>query len=185
MEKITFVDAIRIGLNKYAKFSGRATRPEFWYFVLFTVLVSIVTGTIDAVVFPAEYSAGVFTSANTPISDFTSLLLLLPSLAVMVRRIRDTGRSAKVLFWWLLPIALFVLALVMALPTLVQLGLSDPQVLQQQLESIETAADSKLVQDLVAVMLWFLPAILASLAVQIYFFVLTLLKTKPLEESSK
>lgn len=177
MEKITFVGAVKIGLNKYAKFGGRATRPEFWYFVLFTFLVSIVTGTIDAVLFPGDASAGVLSSTNTPVSDFISLLLLLPSLAVFVRRIRDTGRSAKVLFWSLLPALLFIFALVMALPTLMQLDFNDPTLLER-LANLDPVADKEFVDGLVAAILWFVPAIVSSLAVQLYYFVVVLQKSK-------
>jgi uncharacterized membrane protein YhaH (DUF805 family) len=81
-----FADAVRTGLSKYAVFQGRAVRPEYWYFVLFIIIVEIVTYAIDlAIGYPILYTIAV-------------LGLLLPSLGVSVRRLHDTDRSG----WWLL-----------------------------------------------------------------------------------
>lgn len=75
--------------NKYAMFSGRATRSEYWYFVLFNFLISIAIGIVS----------GIFgKNVNDLVSGLYSLAMLVPSLAVSSRRLHDTGRSA----WWLL-----------------------------------------------------------------------------------
>jgi uncharacterized membrane protein YhaH (DUF805 family) len=84
-----FGEAIRTCFNKYATFSGRARRPEYWYWVLFGVLVGIAASILDAVI--VDTSSGVF-------SILSSLGLLLPNLAVTVRRLHDIDRSG----WWLL-----------------------------------------------------------------------------------
>ncbi|WP_329275522.1 DUF805 domain-containing protein [Streptomyces sp. NBC_01451] len=73
-------------LKKYAVFSGRARRKEYWMFTLFAVIISIVLSIIDGVI-------GV-----QILSIVFSLAILLPSLGVAVRRLHDTGRSG----WWLL-----------------------------------------------------------------------------------
>ncbi len=79
-------------LKQYAVFSGRAQRAEFWWFVLFNVIVSVVLSLIDRVL-------GTTAGANIGIlSSIYSLAVLIPSLAVAVRRLHDTGRSG----WWLL-----------------------------------------------------------------------------------
>ena len=80
-------------LKKYAVFGGRSRRKEYWYFVLFTVLISIVLSIIDAVLGTpgAEGGAGL-------LSGIYSLAVLIPSLAVSIRRLHDTGRSG----WWIL-----------------------------------------------------------------------------------
>ena len=83
-----FGEAIRTCMSKYATFEGRASRSEFWWFYLFTALVSLVASWVGLVVLGD--SMGLATLAN--------LLLLLPILAVEVRRLHDTGRSG----WWLL-----------------------------------------------------------------------------------
>ncbi|MFJ5224894.1 DUF805 domain-containing protein [Streptomyces sp. NPDC088400] len=74
-------------LKKYAVFSGRARRKEYWMFVLFNFIIAIVLAIVDAV-------AG----ASGVISGLYTLAMLIPSLAVGVRRLHDTGRSG----WWLL-----------------------------------------------------------------------------------
>jgi uncharacterized membrane protein YhaH (DUF805 family) len=73
-------------LKKYAVFSGRARRKEYWMFVLFNVIVSIVLFAIGRAI-GAEFLQGLY-----------SLAVLLPGLGVAVRRLHDTDRSG----WWLL-----------------------------------------------------------------------------------
>ena len=75
-------------LKNYTVFKGRARRKEYWMFVLVNVVISIILSLIEAFADPME---GVLTGIY-------SLLILLPCLAVGVRRLHDTGRSG----WWLL-----------------------------------------------------------------------------------
>lgn len=70
-----------IVMRKYALFTGRATRSEFWYFVLVNLIISIIVGVF-----------GKF------LQSLYSLIVLVPSLAVAVRRLHDIGKSG----WWLL-----------------------------------------------------------------------------------
>jgi uncharacterized membrane protein YhaH (DUF805 family) len=87
-----FTTAIRTCMTKYADFSGRARRSEYWYFFLFNVLVSIVASIVDNVL-------GTDTVTGTGlVAGLASLALLLPSLAVCARRLHDISRSG----WWLL-----------------------------------------------------------------------------------
>jgi uncharacterized membrane protein YhaH (DUF805 family) len=88
---MTFFEAISSGFRNYVGFSGRASRSEFWYWILFTVLVSIVTSIIDLEVLSS--------SSISPFSSIWSLVTFLPSLAMGVRRLHDTDRSG---WWWLL-----------------------------------------------------------------------------------
>ncbi|MFF3246196.1 DUF805 domain-containing protein [Streptomyces sp. NPDC002870] len=74
-------------LKKYAVFSGRARRQEYWMFILFSVIVSIVLTIIDTVAGTSPVIASIY-----------SLAVFLPSLGVAVRRLHDTDRSG----WWLL-----------------------------------------------------------------------------------
>ena len=85
-----FAEAVNTALNRYATFTGRARRPEYWYFALFALLVVTTTAALDATLFP-ENLAG-------PITTLAGLLLLLPSLAVATRRLHDLDRSG----WWML-----------------------------------------------------------------------------------
>jgi uncharacterized membrane protein YhaH (DUF805 family) len=85
--KMTFVESISTCFNKYATFEGRAPRSEYWWFVLFTWLVSLATGMI-----------------NETLSGLFSLAVLLPSLAVGARRLHDIDKSGWFLLLWLIPI---------------------------------------------------------------------------------
>ena len=79
-------------LKKYAVFSGRARRKEYWIFVLINGIIGFVLGFIEGLVGIApgiDYSV---------LAGLYSLAVLIPSLAVSVRRLHDTGRSG----WWLL-----------------------------------------------------------------------------------
>jgi uncharacterized membrane protein YhaH (DUF805 family) len=86
-------EAVSSVLSKYATFSGRARRSEYWWFYLAYVLAYVVAAIIDALL-------GVMV-----LEVVIVLAVLIPSLAVTVRRLHDVGRSA----WWLL-IALIPLA---------------------------------------------------------------------------
>ena len=80
-------------LKKYAVFSGRARRKEYWYFILFNILINIVLSVVDGL-------TGNFDPATNIglLSGIYTLAILIPSIAVSVRRLHDTGRSG----WWLL-----------------------------------------------------------------------------------
>jgi len=83
-----FMTAVRTCLSKFVDFSGRARRSEYWYFALFTFLVGIVTGILDAIL-GTDYD----NTSGGLVNTLVSLVLFLPSLAVGVRRLHDTGRS--------------------------------------------------------------------------------------------
>ncbi|HEX3440211.1 MAG TPA: DUF805 domain-containing protein [Pseudolabrys sp.] len=97
-----FQDAIRSGFRNYVTFSGRASRSEFWYWTLFGFLVAAVSSILDSALFPSM--------STGPISAITSLLLLLPGLAVSVRRLHDIDRTG----WWIL-ITLTIIGLIVLL----------------------------------------------------------------------
>ena len=80
-------------LKKYATFSGRARRKEYWMFVLFNIIFSIVATILDGVIGTRDPDTG-----YGIINGLYSLAVLLPSLAVVVRRLHDIGKSG----WWLL-----------------------------------------------------------------------------------
>lgn len=84
---MTFGESISTCFSKYAAFDGRARRSEFWWFFLFTVLVSAASGMVS------EILSGLF-----------SLGVLLPSLAVGARRLHDIDKSGWFLLLWLIPI---------------------------------------------------------------------------------
>lgn len=72
-------------LTNYANFSGRARRKEFWFFMLFCVILGIIAEVIDTVL-----------GTKPLVNSLLNLALLVPSLAVGARRLHDVGRSG----WW-------------------------------------------------------------------------------------
>lgn len=85
-----FGQAIAACFGKYAVFSGRARRAEYWWFYLFTILLTIPANILDAAMQRRRDDIGVF-------GTLVALVLLLPQLAVIVRRLHDTNRSG----WWI------------------------------------------------------------------------------------
>ena len=94
---MTLTESIKTCFQKYGDFEGRARRSEFWWFFLFCTASSLVLGLIPL------------------LGQIYILALLMPSLAVSVRRLHDTGRSA----WWL---AIVILGLVLSLVMLFVIG---------------------------------------------------------------
>jgi uncharacterized membrane protein YhaH (DUF805 family) len=95
---MTFGESISSCFSKYVTFNGCASRSEYWWFFLFTLLMSIATGIVS------EALSGLF-----------SLAVLLPSLAVGVRRLHDTDRSGWFLLLWLIPVIGWIVLLVWAI----------------------------------------------------------------------
>ncbi|SPH23400.1 Inner membrane protein YhaI [Defluviimonas aquaemixtae] len=98
--------AVRTCFQKYATFTGRARRAEFWWFALFNLIVNAVLNVIDGVFF--GFGHGMMAGPQ-PLSSLYSLGVLLPSLAVGARRLHDTGRSGWWLLIWLIPIIGWIL----------------------------------------------------------------------------
>jgi len=96
---MSFTEAIQTVWSKYATLSGRATRPEFWWWVLFVILLNMATGIIDRIVIaPALGFEMLEKTAGQPLSLIVSLALIIPGFCVSVRRLHDIDRSG----WWLL-----------------------------------------------------------------------------------
>jgi uncharacterized membrane protein YhaH (DUF805 family) len=93
---MTFVDAIKTCFSKYADFNGRATRSEYWWFVLFIVLVGAGLSMISEVV------GGLFYLAT-----------LLPSIAAAARRLHDTNRSGWMQLIVLIPLIGWIIVIVL------------------------------------------------------------------------
>ena len=87
MKSVGFFEAVKLAFTHYADFKGRARRSEYWWFTLFNIIVS---GVISAIV-----------------PDFAwiwSLVVLIPGLAIVVRRLHDVGKSGWFYLWILVPI---------------------------------------------------------------------------------
>ncbi|MFM2153132.1 MAG: hypothetical protein RL199_1567 [Pseudomonadota bacterium] len=94
-----FQTSIRTCFSRYADFNGRATRSEYWWFVLFTTMLSFGAGLVDG---------------SGTLGTLVWLVTILPSSAACARRLHDTGRSG----WW----QLLWLTCVGAIPLLVWLA---------------------------------------------------------------
>ncbi len=77
--------AVRTCFSKYVTFSGRAKRPEYWWFTLFNLIASVVLGIVDGAIFGIGVLGGLY-----------ALAILLPAISVTVRRLHDLGKSG----WW-------------------------------------------------------------------------------------
>jgi len=88
------------GLQKYAVFSGRERRKAYWLFVLVNVIISIVLGITDKVAGLPDVIL-----SYGPFYCFYALVVLIPSLAILTRRLHDSERSACWLFLYLIPCA--------------------------------------------------------------------------------
>lgn len=95
-----FQTAVKTCLGKYTDFTGRASRSEFWWFVLAQLVVLIVASLIHRFLY-----------------GIVALGLLLPALAVAARRLHDIGKSGWFLLLGLIPIANFVLLYFLVQPT--------------------------------------------------------------------
>ena len=98
---MTFGEAVKSGFDHYVKFEGRASRPAYWWWVLFAILAEFAAGIIDAAI-----------GGNGIVGGLAALALLLPGLSVSIRRLHDTDRTG----WWILigliPIVGFIVLLV-------------------------------------------------------------------------
>jgi uncharacterized membrane protein YhaH (DUF805 family) len=97
---MNFGQAISSGFSNYVKFSGRAIRSEYWYWVLFTVIGSIVAGIIDAVL------------GITVIDPLFALATILPSIAVAIRRLHDLDRTGWWIFIGLIPLIGWIILII-------------------------------------------------------------------------
>ena len=80
-------------LKKYAVFTGRARRKEYWFYVLWYLIISIGLAIVDNIIGTYSAKAGIGL-----LGGIYALALLIPGISVTVRRLHDTGRTG----WWLL-----------------------------------------------------------------------------------
>ena len=111
---MTFKESITTCFSKYATFSGRAARSEYWFWALFTWLVAVAFTVVDMMLFG--------TMEFQPLSSLFSLAVLVPSIAVGVRRLHDIDRSG----WWLLIMLIPLIGLIVLLIWFVKKGTDGP-----------------------------------------------------------
>lgn len=109
---MTFGESVNTVLSKYATFSGRAPRSEYWWWFLFVLLVSLVLAFVDVILFGDLQVLG----------TLFGLAVLLPGLAVSVRRLHDIDKSG----WWVLIAFVPVIGVIALLVFFVMPGTDGP-----------------------------------------------------------
>jgi uncharacterized membrane protein YhaH (DUF805 family) len=185
---VQFGDAIKNGFQNYANFRGVASRSEFWYWTLFTVLVSLGTSILDSAIGLA-LGGQTFTLVNT----LGSLALLLPGLAVAVRRFHDAGFSA---WWYSIPQVATLIVLMWFMIALITFifenmsSLLDPAALEAWLISIadpSSTAAGDFAYMLVAsnVLPSFIALLLVGLGTFVFNLVIYVLPTRSVEAGNR
>ncbi len=93
---MNFFDAVKTCFVKYTNFSDRASRSECWLFVLFTCVVSLILGFLDALIAGVPFMD--YDEVFSPLSTIFAIATFIPLLSANVRRLHDVNRSG----WWLL-----------------------------------------------------------------------------------
>ncbi len=94
-------------LKKYAVFHGRARRSEYWYFALFNLIFAVIAAVMDnllGLTFKLDLGSGVQSAGYGYIYLMYGIAILIPSLAVLVRRLHDVGKSGWYVLITLIPL---------------------------------------------------------------------------------
>jgi uncharacterized membrane protein YhaH (DUF805 family) len=110
-----FGEAIQSGFRNYVGFSGRASRSEYWYWVLFAFLVGIAASIADASLGGGMSTVGI-------LGGIVGLALLLPNIAIAIRRLHDRDKSG----WWLLLVLIPLIGAIILIVWFVVRGTSGP-----------------------------------------------------------
>jgi uncharacterized membrane protein YhaH (DUF805 family) len=112
-----FVEAVASALRGYFRFRGTSSRSEYWWFIVFLIFISITSGMLDSLLYPssADLDSILRGAEDVPFAPFSfvsSLMFLIPTLAVTARRFHDAGHSAKWLYLLIIPGGYALLALI-------------------------------------------------------------------------
>lgn len=164
---MTFADSIKSGLKNWSNFKSTATRTEFWYFYLFTILLNMVTTTLDSIIAPGTDMTGAAMAGAGPLYLITNIALVLPNVSLAFRRFHDVGISGKWLFLWALPAIVFFVGGGLGLAELPPLG--------------ENSTEA----DVTAYALAIGPSILTAIGVGVFQLVVNLLPSKSRAQGNK
>lgn len=106
---MSFTEAVKTVLGKYTDFTGRARRSEFWYWALFEFLIGAVFGVLITILGGQQSFLGGLVNG---LFYLVELALLIPSLAVIWRRLHDVGKSGVYFLFILIPLVGAILLLV-------------------------------------------------------------------------
>ena len=93
-----FAEAIKSFWSNYATFKGRARRSEYWFIQLFLIITNVAVGAIDLVLMNGDVERFIANGGGGIVGLVWILVTIVPALAVLVRRLHDTGKSG----WWVL-----------------------------------------------------------------------------------
>lgn len=114
---MNFPQAIGSGFRNYVNFSGRSSRSEFWFWTLFTWILT--GGWASSLAEGAGNTLFTYGDGPSTVVSLISLALLLPTLAVTVRRLHDTGKSPLFLLWGLVPVVgWFIMLMALVKPSI-------------------------------------------------------------------
>ena len=100
--RVDFIEAVRLFFVNYINFTGRASRSEYWWVVLFAFLAGIVASVLDMLL------------KTQVLAGLVSLAFLVPSLSLYVRRLHDIGKQWTWIFMGLIPFAGWIILIVYA-----------------------------------------------------------------------
>ena len=163
---MTFVDAIKTGFVNFANFKGRAGRAEFWYWVLFYVLVSLVAGTVDN------------TSGTQTVGNLVSLAFLVPNLSISARRFRDAGVTPWLILLQILPVIMLIWLIVQMVVSFISIGGNSEMALSQLGDpaSVEDLLNSPAVAAIAPPLMAF---VVSAIGVSVFFLVVFLRPSIP------
>ena len=93
-----FAEAIKSFWSNYATFKGRARRSEYWFIQLFLIITNVAVGAIDLALMNGDVDRFIANGGGGIVGLVWILVTIVPALAVLVRRLHDTGKSG----WWVL-----------------------------------------------------------------------------------
>jgi len=91
-------EAVRSFWSRYAMFKGRSRRSEYWYIQLFLIITNLAAAAIDLALMDGDVDRFIANGGGGIVGLVWILVTILPALAVLVRRLHDTGKSG----WWAL-----------------------------------------------------------------------------------
>jgi uncharacterized membrane protein YhaH (DUF805 family) len=162
---MSFFTAIKTVFSKYAVFKGVASRPEYWWFSLFSLIVAVVL----------DMLMGDPNDPNVVVSGISlvwSLGILIPSLALSVRRFHDAGFSGKWLLLYLVPAILFFVVAASSIPVIVAAVTG-------------TLTGEALAAEIVALLGVAILPLISGLAILVFNLVVSVLPSKSAAEGNK
>ena len=177
---MSFSAAISSGFRNFANFKGKASRSEFWYWVLFTALLAVVLSLLESLIWTPELPVQVsddglrqnfeqVVSSPSPLTTIASLVLFIPNLSMTARRFHDAGFSAKWLLLQVVPLAYGVFSTVGVVAVL------SNAVPGQMLST----------QELMSLVFLVIPILALFAAVYVMFFALALRPSKSFYDGNK